>query len=424
MFGKGAIILVLGFGVIFGLMSVRLNELEKNAVGNMAYYYNVSQSHNLAVIGANVGLSMIYQLDTLRGTLTEQSFTSGNLAGGSFIVKAENINSSTMRIRSTSSFASFRDTVEVYFDRNRLQSFSMYAWMTNFEGNVFWVTGDSVWGKIHSNGNLHISGSPVFMEKVTTAKMINPKPGSGTSKGIYKKGYETGVAPINFPTDMNELIAASTAGGRKYNRQIWVTLDPKTSANNDGKAYIRYTSTGPIVDSVSLSDPSFNGVILGTDSVCVKGTVDGKLSIGSLENIYVVDDVKYENNPLVTPASDDVLGIVSNQNVIISNIVPATTNLEIHGSIFARTGSFTAQDYNSRTIANSGTLSIVGGIIQETRGAVGTSASGTLKTGYSKRYRFDPRLADTNFRPPFFPGFYRKTLAINNWWENVRIPNF
>jgi hypothetical protein len=33
-------------------------------------------------------------------------------------------------------------------------------------------------------------------------------------------------------------------------------------------------------------------------------------------------------------------------------------------------------------------------------------------------------LSDPNVRPPFFPGFFRKTLAIVNWWESVRRPAF
>ena len=70
--------------------------------------------------------------------------------------------------------ASLRDTVEVFFDRNKKNSFSLFAWMTDFEGNVFWITKDTVWGRVHSNGNLHINGSPVFMQKATTAKGFDP----------------------------------------------------------------------------------------------------------------------------------------------------------------------------------------------------------------------------------------------------------
>ncbi len=425
MFGKGAIILVIGFGIIFGLIGIRLNSLENRAIGNMAYYFDINQSHNLAVAGANVGISKVYQDPSLRGVITNQTFSSGLFKGGAVTVRVDSLNISTLRLRSVSTFKNYSDTVEVFFSKQRFQSFSMFAWMTNFEGNVFWITGDTVWGRVHSNGNIHISGSPVFMEKLTTAKHIDPKPGNGQSKAIYKKGYETGIAPIQFPTDLSELIAASTSGGKRYTTNIWITLNPGSSSNNDGKAYIRTSATGPIIDSISLNDPSFNGVIYSTQRVTVSGgQLDGKLTIASGTNIYIDDDVIYERNPLINPTSDDLLGLVANGNVVVTDNTANRNNCEIHAAIFSRSGSFTAENYNTRPI--SGYLKIIGGIVQDTRGAVGTFNTGTntLKTGFSKRYYFDPRLADVNTRPPYFPGYYRKTLAIVNWWENVRIPQF
>lgn len=432
MFGKGAIILVLGFGVIFGIVGTRLNRLESNSIDNMAYYFDISISHNLAVMGANAGVSKLYQNPALRGALPTQTFTTGNLKGGSFTTRIDSLNMSTLRLRTVSTFVStrvippktYRDTVEVFFAKHLGQSFSMYAWMSNFEGNVFWITGDTVWGRVHSNGNLHISGSPVFIEKVTTAKAFNPKPGSGGSNAIFKKGYETGVTPIQYPTNLNELIAASAqiSGGKRYTNDIWVELDSKTSANNDGKAYIRNSATGPRVDSITLSGGGFNGVILGNQNVYVKGKLDGALSIAALNNLFVIDDVTYERNPQTIITSDDILGLIADKKVIVSQNTANNTNCEIHASIFARAGSFEAENWNSRPL--SGWLKIVGGLIQETRGAVGQYAGSNLKNGFSKRYYFDERLSNPSVRPPFFPGFYRSTYSIANWWENVRIPEY
>jgi hypothetical protein len=432
MFGKGAIILVLGFVILFGMISIQLNGLENNAIGNMAYYYNITQSHNLASAGANVGVSRVYQDSSLRGVITSQTFSSGAFAGGSVTVRVDSIDVKTVKVTSISTYRvyapsrkTYSDTIEVSFDKNPYQYFSMFSWLTNNENGVNWTTKDTVWGRVHSNSNLNISGSPVFWEKVSTTKAISPKPGTGLSKGIYKKGYETGVASVDLPPNMDSINIAATASGRKYTVPIWITLSPGTSAENDGKAYIRYTSAGTIKDSISLGNASFNGVIYGTDSIRVKGTLDGKLTIGSLKDIYIVDDVLYEKNALTNPNCDDVLGLVANNNVKIPNLVPDTKNLEIDGTVFSRTGSFTAENYDTRTLANSGTLTVVGGIIQNTRGPVGTTdGSGNLATGYSKRYRYDNRLANPSFRPPFFPGYWRKTLAIKNWWENVRIPEF
>ncbi len=61
-------------------------------------------------------------------------------------------------------------------------------------------------------------------------------------------------------------------------------------------------------------------------------------------------------------------------------------------AIFARSRSFTAENYSSRGL--SGTLQVVGSIVQNDRGAVGQFSGSTLLSGFYKRYRYDPRLED------------------------------
>jgi hypothetical protein len=420
MFGKAALIVVLGLGVVFGIVIKRLTSMNNRAIDDMSYYHDVTKSHNLASIGANVALSKLYQDTTLRGTITTQSFSSGNLSGGSFTAAVDSTAPTMLRMRAISTYRTYNDTVEVYFDRHPFQSFSMFAWMTNDEGGVYWITKDSVWGRVHSNGVINVSGTPVYMGKVTTAKSISPKPGTGTSNGIYKQGYETGVAPIAFPTDLSSIVTASTTGGRKYTQTVYITLDGKSATSGDGKVYVRKTSyTGTIIDSVSLNDVTFNGVIYGTSDVYVKGTLDGKLTISSAQDIHVVDNIYYEKSPL-TGTSDDMLGLVAESDVWVDNNTANNNNVEIDAAIFARSGSFEAQNYDTRPVA--GTLTLVGAIVQNVRGAVATFSGNTILSGFSKRYYYDPRYADPTVRPPFFPGFYRATLTIKNWWENVRIP--
>jgi len=413
--------MVMGFGLILGYIAWNLNEYATRAVGNMSTYHYSTQSHNLAVAGANVGLAKLYQDTSWTGSIT-QTLT-GNQGTGSFTVSRTNLSSDRALVRSVSSYNTWgsgvlHDTVDVIFDRTRQQSFSMFAWMTNFEGNVFWITNDTVWGRVHSNGALHVDGRPVFMEKATTSKSFDPRIGRGNNNAIFKGGYETGVAEIQFPNDISELISASTTGGRNYASEIWVTLNPGTSADGDGIVYIRTSSTGPIVDSISLSDASFNGALVGSSRVHVKGTLDGRLTIGSQGNVIIEDDVLYEQNPMAG-SSNDLLGLVANQNVLVADNTPNNSNCIVQACIFARTGSFIAENYNTRGIA--GELRLLGSIVQDERGAVGQFSGSVLNSGFSKRYRFDTRLNDPSFRPPYYPGYYVKTLAITNWWESYRV---
>lgn len=426
--GKASLILVLGFSFTLGYISLNLNKLASRANRNMATYNEVTMSHNVAQAGANLGLSVVYTDPTVRGLIADQTLMNGAFDKSRLVVRMDSLNPMTLRLRSVSSHLStsgrtIGDTVEVFFSPQRNNSFTLLFWMTMFEGNVFWITGDSVWGRVHSNGNLHMAGSPVFFEKVTTAGRIDPTPGTRTNNAIFKNGYETGVADIGWPTDLSELVAASTSSGRKYANEIWVELDGGTSANNDGWAYIYNSSAmtpGTAIDSVELSDPTFNGVILSDRNVHVKGTLDGKLSITSLSDIRIEDDILYENRDFAN--SDDILGLIAEDNAFVVDNVPNRSDCYIDGSVFVRDGSFQAENYNLG--APRGQLHFNGSIVQEQRGPVGTFSGSTLRTGYLKKYRYDPRLADPMNRPPFYPGYWNGTLAITNWWESIRIPDF
>ncbi len=419
--GKAALILVMGFSFVLGYISLNLNRIATKAVGSMSIYADMTASNTLAKTGANAGLAKFYQDTTWIGSMTQPS--SGKAP--SFTVSTAGVAGNLIRLRSVSNYKAFggnilHDTVEVFFDKNRRQNFSLFAWMTNSENGVSWIDKDTVWGRIHSNGTLTVNGKPVFHEKVTTTKSFNAKPGTNPNYAIFKKGYETGVATVDLPTDLSELTNASAvaAGGKRYTQNpIWVTLSKGTTANGDGKVYVRTTKTGPIIDSISLNNPAFSGVLLGNGVVNLSGTLDGRLTVASLTDVYIQDDVLYQNTN--TSTSDDMLGIVAESDVIVANNTANQSNVEIHGSIFTRTGSFMAEDYNDGSPR--GQLKVLGSIVQKTRGAVGTFSGSTIQTGYSKRYRYDDRLADTEVRPPFYPGYYVKTYAIKNWWESYRI---
>jgi len=418
MAGKAALILVIGFMVLLGYVARDLTTITTRAQGNMSTYAAETESHNLAITGANVGLARLYQDTSWRGSRT-QDLT--GISDGSFTYTVSTAANGRPFLRSVSFVQGpgeiLRDTVEIDFGSQSLQSFTLFAWMSNFEGNIFWITGDTVWGRVHSNSLLHVNGQPVFMEKVTTAKQFDPKPGVGQNKAIFKNGFETGVAPIKYPVDLSQITAAANSGGRFYAGNVTVELKGGTAADNDGYALVY--SGGTQIDSFALNSGTFNGALGATGRVSVSGVVDGKLSLFSTTDVYVTDDITYEDR---TTASDDVLGLISENDVTIADSPGNKNNASIDGSIFCRSGSLKAENYNSGN--PKGTFSVLGSIVQDTRGAVGTFSGSTLKTGYSKRYRYDERLADPNFRPPYYPGFYTTTHSIACWWESVHVPKF
>ncbi len=426
MSGRAIMMLVLGFSFLIGYSIRNLTTFSTRSISNMAVYNGMTTSHDVAVAGANVGLAKLYQDTSYLGSFS-QTFDGTSLSGsfqGSVVYIPGGKKLQSISTYSAPGYGTLHDTVEVTFTTVRNNSFTLFAWMTNFEGNVFWITQDTVWGRVHSNGNIHISGSPVFMKKLTTAKNLDPpRVGRGQNQAIFKAGYETGVADIDFPSDLSDLFNAGTAGGRRYTSDIWVTLTAGTGNANEGMAYIRTAPGGTIIDSIRLNDPSFNGALIGTGNVHVSGIVNGRLDIGANGNVIVEDDIRYLHNPLTGP-SNDLLGLVAENNVIVAENAANNNNCAIDASIFARNGSFMAEDATGRPV--SGTLNVLGSIVQYQRGAVGQFNYGgnTIVNGFSKRYRYDDRLEDPAFRPPFYPGYYTRTLAISDWWESYGVMKF
>jgi hypothetical protein len=418
--GKAALIIVIGFMILLGIVARELTVVSTRAQGNMSTYAASTQSHNLAITGANAGLARLYQDTSWRGTQTQN--LTGSLNGSFTYTVATGANGRPF-LRSISlvkgPYETLSDSVEVQFGATSVQSFSLFAWMTNLENGVYWISKDTVWGRVHSNNTMYMNGTPTFMEKLTTAKGLSPKwGGTSTNQAVFKKGFETGVAPISFPTDLSQLTNAATSGGRMYTGNITLKLNGGTSGDGDGYAVV-YNGSGAKIDSFALNSATFNGALGATGKVSVSGVVDGKLSIFSKTDVYITDNIAYENR---TTASNDLLGLVAENNVIIADNTANKTDVSIDGSIFTRNGSFTAENYSSGS--PKGTLSLLGSIVQDTRGAVGTFSGSTLKTGYSKRYRYDARLSDPAFRPPWYPGFYVATYSISSWWESVHIPKF
>jgi hypothetical protein len=416
--GKAALIVVVGFSILLGFVSRNLSHVAVRAQGNMSTYTASTISHNLAVMGANVALSRLYQDTTWRGSQTQ---TLGGTLSGQFTYTVANMPSGSPVVRSVSMIQApdevLQDTVVILFGSTSYQSFSLFAWMTNQEGSIWWITGDTVWGRIHSNSTLNMKGSPTFMEKVTTTKGINPTWGTGGNTAVFKEGYETGVGTINFPTDLSQIGNAATSGGRAFTGNIEVKLNGGTAADNDGYALVY--KGGVLVDSIMMNDAAFNGVIGSTGTVSVSGTLDGKLSIFSTDKLYLVDDILYENR---TSTSDDVLGLVAENSILIADNTPNATDIHIDASIFVRSGSYGAENYSSGSPR--GEVYLNGSVVQNKRGAVGTFSGSTISTGYLKRYHYDTRLSDPLFRPPFYPGFYVTSYPVATWWESLHFPKF
>jgi hypothetical protein len=404
MVGKATLFVVAGFSLIFLIVEYNMGNVSTRAVSNFTDYYLENYAHELAVSGANLAANDMF---------LDQSWKNGyqnlDYKGGKLNVTVEILDAftDTRKITSVAEYQTVKQTVEVTLIPSRFSKYAYYS--TSEGGNIIWISKDTVWGPFHTQDWIRVNGSPVFYGKVTTLKGVQKN--SYTDKPKFLGGFESGIN-VPIPTNSVGLMeSAAGSGGYKFTGKDTVYL---TFVSDSIK--VRYAYKGAIT-TFAANSVSSNGVIFVQNStVRIQGKVKGKFTVAvsgtsTGGDIYIDDDIIYNTNPLTNPNSTDILGLVAYDDVIITQNAANNNNVNIHASIFCETGSFTAQNYNSRPV--SGAINLLGGITQYTRGAVGTFSGSTLNSGFSKSYRYDERLLLVS--PPAFPatGGYE----IVSWYE-------
>ncbi len=388
--GRNSLYLIIGLSFVFLYWGLNFSRVSKDALDNYLNYYEETVAHNVAASGANIGANMVFEDPTWRG-----GYSNLPLSGGTLSVSVSDIGGGKIRLLAWSSYQGLNDTVTVIMQPS---SFSKYAYYTVNEGAVYWITGDTVWGPMHTESKLNISGSPVFYGKVTAKNGTNPK----KSAAKFYGGYQSGVSVPIPPASLTPLTNAANDSGIVFNNtDLWLTF------NADGTVSFR-TTAGGTDSTVALSTFSPGGVILvNKGDIHVKGTLNGKVTIAALSNgsgstngnVWIDDDIVYNKDPRIDPSSNDYLGIVSENNVEITDNTPNRSDVNIMASVFAEKGSFTAENYNTRP--PSGTIYLLGGVTQNTRGPVGQFSGSTVVNGFRKNYKYDNRFLGGGTAPAF-----------------------
>lgn len=405
--GKASLLLVLGFSLIFMVAGKNFNNMATSTTTNVSNYYLDAKTHTLAASGVNIVINKLF----LDATVTDQTFNY-NLDGGTIAVTLSTINAyqNIRQLLAVGSFGGSSSTIKIVL---KPSLFSKFAYFSNDEGsNIYWASKDTVWGPFHTNDNMLIQNSPVFYGKVTIGGTVTKNPSNSTPK--FLGGFQQGVQITIPTTGVLTVQTAAAAGGANTTNKPLVYFEFRGDS-------VRYSTSGSgstwTYKLASTYAP--NGVINFTNSeVHLSGTVKGSYTIaasgttGNQGSIYIDNDIVYNTNPLTNPNSTDMLGIVAQDNVWVTNNTNNNTNgVKIQASIYAQTGSFGAENYDTRPIA--GFIDLYGGITQNIRGAVGTLNNGVVNHGFSKHYRYDDRLLVSY--PPSYPGC--GSFEVVSWFE-------
>ena len=420
--GKYVSLIILGLFVSTVSFKLQANKFVLNAVSNYVIKHDQLTVRNIANAGASVALNALSTNVNASQPVKDIQLYNGTYSYF-FERQSEDASLGITEIRATSiaHYNNLVDTVVVLLTR---PSFSKFAYFTNHEGNIWFSTGDTIHGPCHTNTYFQMAGEPVFWGKVSSSKVYNKnspyrKSYWGPTNPQFKGGTEWGVPKLPMPTEIpQDLIDAAKNGGIYVNKKnSWVEF----KANGTVKIAAKYSSKPPKPYEYKVYNlSSTNGVIYfhyssNRPTVRVEGTVNGKVTLGTRGYVRITSDIYYADNPMTNPTSNDMLGIVAAKDIIVYD--------NQHDK--DRTIQATIMTLNTATAANKnfwvknykrdryGKLHLLGGLIQNSRGAVGLVGNQWSRKGYLKDYRWDPRLQ--NLSPPNFPMLF--VLRKIAWWD-------
>ncbi len=417
MSGKASLLVVAGFSLVFLVVAQNFGGISNRAVDNYVNYQTETFAHNIAISGANIMADSVYWNPGFSGSYSKE-FQGGQLNASVTIINAA---TGYREIVSTGTYQGKSSTIRL---RIAPSSFSQYAYYSTFEkaspggGDIWWIGGDIVYGPFHTQDDLRVYNHPKFLGEYTSHKgnliyYSSRRDDSPIITGVYEPGKSIEI-PDNAVKDLEP---EADADGYKFSGHdtVYVTFDKDTLR-------YKYSYSDPY-SSFALEDSVPNGLIYAKDClVRLQGTVRGRYtiacdsvsSVSGKGTIWLDNDIVYETDPNVDPTSKDILGIVAENNVkITDNFANSYGNsINIDASIFCENWGFGADKYKTRTV--SGDINLLGGIQQNFRQAVGTfSSKYGVTSGFTKKYNYDPRLAYMS--PPFYPG--TGGFKIVSWLE-------
>jgi len=405
--GRSSLIMVLGFNIMFATIGFNISNVASDAYENYIDYYNGSVARQIASSGANIAASQITFTPNWRTGYSNISFQ-----GGKFSATVTDLSQGRIQVSVSATYNSVTCPSVLTLG---LTKFSKFAYYSKIEGSIYWTTGDTVFGPFHTQDKIRISGDPVWFGKATSKNGISKDP--STSKPQFLGGYQSGV-DINLPADLSGIEASAQSGGKYFNNQdIYLKL------NSNGSATYRIGSwTATPATTMPLSTLAPNGVLMAHDAnLHLKGVLSGQLtvsatgsSVASKGNVWIDSSVTYKNNPLTNPTSTDMLGIVCDNGIVVTdnaNNNNPKKGVTIHASILSISGGLKAENYDTRPVA--GTLRLLGGVQQYQRGAVGKFGGSGMTSGFHKDYRYDDRLMIGS--PPLYPT--TGTYEVLSWYE-------
>jgi hypothetical protein len=370
----------------------------------------VSQAFYLAESGAERGYTW-FCAQTSPPTVEVAPFDAGTdtLAGGVYsvsIVEDPSAARPTYTISSTGTFEGRSRTVELDCGPT---AFTDYLYYTNRDvgpgAHPWFYPGQVIDGPIYTNGYIGIVGDPVFTGDVYTGE-------SGLmyyNNGMPIVSSALSNPPHDFPTfegrvrcdapDASWIAQADLASFRtsadiRLGGNFEILFGEHPGGGQAG--YVSYRRLGQ-ARWTHERIASTNGIIYVSGDCTVAGVLDGQVTVASVGQITIVDDLIYEDSDANGPAADcdDILGLVGGTRVVIEDNAANQNDCVVHAQIIAIENQASFVESYAQGSPR-GTLSFYGGLGQDKWGPVGTGyiwdGELVILTGYDRDFHYDWRL--------------------------------
>ena len=388
-----------------------ISQLSISAYQNYVSYYSTEMGHDIAASAANMAGNQFFQNPGWNAGWSNVAFNGGTYSTTVYTGQGPQHNRIMLSNVATYGSDTTRHWINILLEPAYFSNFGYFV--NNLPNNLFYATGDTVDGPVHSQTTMNTIGNPVFTGKVTSKNGLY-QPYGGAPK--FLGGFQSGVN-ISIPTNMTQFQNAAVSGtppgkvfGYSGGNDLYLTFKA------DGTVDWKRGSAGTVTNT-PLTTLCPNGTILAeSTNVHIKGVLNGQVTVACSSYtksgkglVYIDSSMTYNGgNPMTNPAVTDMLGIVAENNITVTT----TTTTNIYGSMLSLNGGLAAQHYNDAGIC--GALNVVGGLQENLSQVTGTAnGSGVLVSGFNERIKFDKRFSVTP--PPFFPatGSYK----VISWYE-------
>jgi len=353
---------------------------------------------------------------TFGGQTANYSVTVSPAAGNS---------SNTYKVWEVTSSASMNNSKRTVNAIVETETLTGYVYFTD---STVWLWGrnrtpDSYQGPLHTNKYFSFWGKPEFDSPLTSSNKDDSYYDE-TERKYTQGGYVTYDPALFYHYvlgyDFDKPMASPEsnnfyfAGGQPEKPLPADTISQEDNATYtiSGNAVVTFLEEGGvevITNEGTQILPSNKVTIYIDGTIEVSGTVSGQVTLVSSKDVYITDNLIYNDKTL------DVLAIIAEKYIVLDTDHTDIRDIEIDAMLYSLNGSFYVNDFWRGDPR--GVLYLYGGIFQKYQGGIGTYNvwSGKLKSGYAQNYVYDSRFLA---RPPDNVPTTGRT-RVKAWKDNV-----